>query len=156
MEAYGWHRPKFGPFGLGFVSLGQDAAWTARAQEALAQYDALVRRAADLDDDEARGAILAWVGDGSEPGSPSDQYRFVHDDVASGASWDEVRTRNVVDLEAVNAEFRTRVADGEKSGTYGSLGPLSIVTPQGRLTSVGVGLVAVAALGLLVVPVVLK
>lgn len=141
---------------LGFISLGQASAWAARAQEAVARYDALVKRTAAIQDGNTRGDILSWISDPTTPGSPADRYQFVKDDLANTVSWDDAHTAHVKDLEAVNTEFETRVANGEKSGTYGPFGPLSIVSPQGQLTGVGIGLVVVAALGLLVVPVALK
>lgn len=153
---YQWNRPALNPYGLGFLSLGQASAWTARAQEALAHYDALVKRTSAIQDEKTRNEIVAWIGDVSRLGSPADRYQFVKDDLASGAPWDDSRTAQVRDLESVDAEFETRVVNGEKSGTYGPFGPLAVVSPQGQLTDVGIGLVAIVAFGLFVVPVVLK
>lgn len=159
MDMYGWQRSRFGPFGNGFhLHLGQTTVsdLERRTAEAIAKYQALVKRAATIKDDATRQAILAWIGNGKVPGSPSDRFRHVSDDSDQGAAWDEIRTGQLEDLEAVNAELEARVAEGEKSGVYGGRGPLSLVNDQGKLTGVGIGLVVVAALGLFIVPLTLK
>lgn len=160
MDMYGWQRSRFGPFGSGFLHfhLGQAAVpdFERRTAEAIAKYQALVKRAALIKDDPTRESILAWIGNGKVLGSPSDRFRHVSDDSDQGASWDEIRTGHLEDLETVNAELEARVAEGEKSGVYGPRGPLSLVDERGKLTGIGVGLVVVAALGLFIVPLTLK
>jgi hypothetical protein len=140
---------------MGFLSLGEDA-WDAAAQEALANYDALIKRLATIQDDQLRSELMAWVGDGTVLGTPSDGYRYVNDDVKEGTPWDASQVQHVKDLQSINAEFQTRVINAEKSGTYGSSGPLSVIGPDGKLTGIGVGLVVVAALTLFVIPVSLR
>jgi hypothetical protein len=140
---------------MGFLSLGEDA-WFNAAQEALANYDALIKRVAAVQDDQLRNELMAWVGDGTVLGTPSDRYRYVSDDVKEGTPWSDAKIQHVKDLQNVDTELQTRVINAEKSGTYGSSGPLSIVGSDGKLTGVGIGLVMVAALGLFVIPVSLR
>lgn len=160
MDMYGWQRSRFGMFGNGFLHfhLGQTSLQNLerRTGEAIAKYQALVKRASLVRDDATRRGILEWIGNGKVLGSPSDRFRHVTDDSDQGAAWDEIRTGHLEDLEAVNRELDARVAEGEKSGVYGGRGPLSIVDDQGKLTNVGVGLVVVAAIALFIVPLTLK
>lgn len=146
---------RFDLFGRGLFQMGQDANWSSRADQAIANYDALIRRTSVLEDGMSRSEILEWIGDGSIPGTPSDRYRFVVGMVDQGGPWDSRQMQYLEDLEDAVAELQARVSEGEQAGVYGKTG-LSVVNPQGQLTQVGVGLVVVAALGLLVVPMALK
>lgn len=157
------YRPKFDPFQRGFVSLqlGQSSISALedlerRTAEAIAKYQALIRRVAGIEDDRVRAETLAWIGDGSLPGSPSDRFRHVQDESDQGAPWDEVRTGHLDDLEAANAELETHVVNGEKSGVIQGPGPISIVDSRGRLTGIGTGLVVFAASALFVVTLAFK
>jgi hypothetical protein len=159
MNTYRWSR--FSPYGRGFLALGQapalspdqGSAWTARAQAAIAQYDALMKRTALIQDTTSRYAILAWIGTPNTPTAPAFQYQSVKDNLASGGPWDSTHTTQVTNLEAVNTQFNTRVSAGEQAGTYGPWGPLSIVDASGQITDVGIGIVAMSALTLFVIPV---
>lgn len=157
------YRPRFNPFGNGFVSarLGQAtipalSELERRTGEAIAKYQALISRVASIKDDKTRSEILGWIGDGSLPGSPSDRFRHVKDESDQSAPWDEARTGHLDDLEAVNTSLETRVVNGEKSGVIQGGGVLSIMDDQGKLTGVGVGLVVIAASALFVVTLAFK
>lgn len=146
-------QPLRGIGSMGFISMGQqDSSWTPRAQAAVARYDTLIKRTASIQNDAVRADILSWIGTPTMPGSPADRYQFVKDDLESGAAWDVGRTAHVTDLEAVDTELDTRVSKGEQSGTFTSTSPVSIVTPQGQLSPLGIGLLAGAAACLVVVP----
>jgi hypothetical protein len=153
---------RFGPSALGFIAMGQGQDPAAlqdlrgRVFDAISRYQALVARAALIKDDVARKSILDWIGNGSVPGTPSERFRFVQEDLSANAPWDEIRTGHLDDLEAVNSELETRVANGEKSGSYSPSGVLSLVDAQGKLTGTGVGLVALGILALIVVPLTIK
>lgn len=158
MDMHSMYRPRFDPFGNGFVRfhLGQPAIpaiadFERRTAEAIAKYQALISRASQVKDDKVRTEILTWVGDGSLPGSPSDRFRHVKDESDQAAPWDEIRTGHLDDLEAVNSSLETRVVNGEKSGVIQGGGALSIVDDRGKLTGVGVGLVVIASAALFVV-----
>lgn len=160
MDTYGWQRSRFGPFGGGFLrfSLGQStlADLERRSQEAVAKYQALQKRAALIKDDVVREGIIAWAGTADVLGTPSERFLRVKSDLEQEAPWDEIRTGHLDDLETVNAEFEARVAEGEKSGTYGPRGTFALVDGRGKLTSTGVGVVVLAAIGLFLVPLTLK
>ncbi len=147
-------------FGSGFVHfhLAQTspADFERRSQEALAKYQVLQKRAALIKDDTVRDGISAWIGTGNVLGAPAERFRQVKQDRDQGSPWDEIRTGHLEDLETVNSEFETRVVEGEKSGTYAPSGPFDLVDGRGKLTSAGVGIVVVAAIGLFLVPLTLK
>jgi hypothetical protein len=131
------------------VHLGQAeqalADFERRSLEAIAKYQALLKRAALVKDDKVRGGIVNWIGSASVPGSPADRYQHVKDESDQGAPWDEIRTGHLDDLEAVNQEFETRVQEGEKSGVILGPSPASVLDDQGKLTTAGAALVLVAA-----------
>lgn len=141
------------------VRLGQlpsVQALEARASTALANYSDLMSRAALIKDVATRQEILDWVGNGMVPGTPSERFSFVKQDQGTGAPWDENRTKHLDDLESADVELETRVANGEKSGSYSPAGPMSLLDAQGKLTGTGVGLVALGILALIIVPLTLK
>jgi hypothetical protein len=168
MDMHAMYRPKFDPFARGFVDvqlgrlgqLGQSsipalADLERRTAEAIAKYQALMRRVSAISDDKTRNEILGWI-DGDVPGSPSDRFRHVKDESDQDAPWDEVRTGHLDDLESVNQEFETRVLNGEKAGVTRGSGPLQMTDDQGRLTGIGVGLVVIAGAALFVVTLAFK
>ncbi len=150
----GWNR--FDPYGLGFLQMGTDPAWALRADQAVQTYDSLVQRTGAIKDDQVRADILAWLGDVNLLGTPAERYQLVKEAIAQSAAWDDQRTQYVQDLEQVDKDLKVKVENGEKAGTFGPFGTLSPVDDQGKLTGVGIGLVVTAALGLVVVPLVIK
>jgi hypothetical protein len=152
--SYGWSR--LNPYGSGFLRMGSDPGWDVRGAQAVYNYDSLVKRVGTISDEKVRQDILAWLGDPNQLGTPADRYDLVKETLIQGAAWDDQRTQYVQDLEQVNRDLKTKVESGEKAGTYGPFGTLSPVNDQGQLTGVGIGLVVTAALGLVVVPLLIK
>jgi hypothetical protein len=141
------------PGAMGFISIGQQPVdWTSMAQAAISRYDVLVKRLSQIKDDAVRSDILEWLGEAGTLGAPSERYQAVRADLASAAPWDTVSIGQVQDLQAVDGDFETKVSKGEQSGTYTSTSPVAIVTPQGQLSPLGIGLLAGAAACLVVVP----
>jgi hypothetical protein len=156
MDSYGWHQSRFGMFGGGFLHgrLGATSPeeLEQRSQEAVAKYQALLKRATKIRDPRVREEVLRSVGNESALATPAERYRSVLNDLANGAPWDEIRTEHLDDLEQANRDLETRVVVAEQSGTYDERDPLRIVGDDGRLTGTGVALVVVGAIGLFLVP----
>jgi hypothetical protein len=64
--------------------LGQAAIadWQTRAQAAVSAFDALLERAKNIGNLDARGALLEWVSSPEVPGAPAERYQVSQ--VASG------------------------------------------------------------------------
>lgn len=157
MERFGSSR--FDPYGFGFYRprLGQTSSdLDARAAAAILKYQALGKRLALIKDPASVQAIQVWLGLSDMPGSPADQFWYVQQEQAQGAPWDASRMQHLMDLEATNQQFETRVSAAEQSGTASPSGPIGVTDSAGKLTGVGIGLVTVAALGLMVIPFMLK
>jgi transposase len=145
----GWGRAPF-------VRLAQaGSSWTERAQAAVGQYGALLRRLSQIDDQKARGEIQDWLGRNDIPGNPAERARAVGEALSQGGAWTEARTKQVEDLETADREFEMLVSDAEK--TKGTGNPQARTEPisepgGGPLTPIGFALALAGILGLLVVP----
>jgi len=172
----GWRRGgmwggdgSFGPSSfLSGSSLGQTPVaadvvpagdWLIRGQAAIAAWDTLVTRVANIKDDAARGKLLEWMGRSDTPGSNTERYKVVLQDVKAGSAADPaLAERRVGQFEGAVRELTTLVDNAEK--TYGKIQdatvPGATSTPGQGLTAKGAALIAVAVLSLLVVPFVIK
>jgi hypothetical protein len=148
----------------GTASLGQGGPipqgdWQARGQAAIAAWDTLVARVANIKDEAERGKLLEWMGRSDTPGSNTERYKVVLQDLKAGSAADPaLAERRVGQFEGAVRELTTLVENAEK--IYGTIqgGPVPGVTstPGEGLTMKGAAMLGVAVLSLLVVPFVLK
>lgn len=125
------------------AKLGVSAAqWYARAQNAVAQFDALVVRTAKIANQTYRNEVVAWVGDPSSSDTPRERYNTVVWDMNRAKSYTPLNTteydrsqlqNRVTKLEDYNQDFAAKVIAGEN--LYGIL-PEPVVIE--RFTNVSV------------------
>ncbi len=169
MHEFGWQRPRFVSPELGGPGWGtpppppalgqfEQAAWRARADDAVARFDDLLRRIAGIGDAGARDALMGWVGSPSQPGTAAERYKVVVDDMVNGTPWSDISEKRLLDLEGVVGALQSEVAKAEQS--YPASGnpnaPGTITTDRGYLSATGIVLGIVGLLGLLVVPLVVR
>lgn len=166
----GWRRSGMwggeGSFGPSTFMSGSSMAqgaittnWITRGQAAIAAWDTLVARIADIEDDAARGKLLEWMGRSDTPGSNTERYKVVLQDVTAGSAADPaLAERRVGQLEGAVSELTTLVDNAER--TYGTISDLSksgaTASPGQGFTMKGAALAAVAVLALLVIPIAMK
>lgn len=129
--------------------LGQEdlVSWYRRAWRAVGGYDRLMTETASIANDDARGAILKWVGRTDIPGDPAERYAKLRADLEGVEksdppeySWfsEELGQKRVIDLEAVNAEFNAKVAGAiEQYGTLEEIPPEARTFPLGTVLALG-------------------
>lgn len=114
--------------GFGYRLGYQGDVWYARAQAAIAQFDALVLRTARISNKTVRDQIAAWVGDPDSTDTPRERYNTVVYDVNRAKSYTPLNTaefergqvqNRVGKLESYNGTFAGKVVDAENA--YGIL-----------------------------------
>lgn len=133
-----------------------DVAWKNRGTAAVARFDNLLKETAGIGNAAARAEIMAWVGSASQPGTPAERYKVVVDDLAQGSAWEEISTKRVVDLEAIDDLLATKVKQGEQAFAPTAQPDQAgqILDFRGAFTPTGIVLGTIGVLGLLVVPLV--
>jgi hypothetical protein len=127
---------------LSGLRLGQSAfEWYRRAKDALAKYEALVARLAEVANRTARLEIETWLGSPLIPGTPAYRYATVRSDVLEnveaytppnyGAYQLERRQNRVVELEDHVKDFSAKVTDAER--VYGRLPPPTVIERERRV-----------------------
>jgi hypothetical protein len=127
-----------------------------RADAALQNFDILLGRTSEIDNLDARRALLGWVSTPDAPGTPAERYRVVAEDLSRGAPFSDVAQKRLGDLETMNAMFESKVKQAEQAyATKAEPAPAGATSkPGGGLTTTGIVLGAGALFGLLVVPLV--
>lgn len=133
--------------------------FSARGKVAIAKWNALVDQVANIKDDAARGKLLEWMGRSDTPGSNTERYNAVLNDVNAGPAADPaIALRRVEQLEGAVSELSGLVENAAKM--YGTLTdvqkPSDVATPAKGLTLKGAALGLVAVLGLIVIPLWIK
>lgn len=146
------------------IRMGQETAvavwWPSEGLASIQQWDALVQRASQIANEDARREILEWIGRSDIPGSPAERYETVATDIqnritpATTADVEIVRAR----LDALNryvSELDAKVRNAEQA--YGLLsaspeaGSMSERSMMAECISGGIAL-----LGLVIFPLVLE
>jgi len=138
----------------------QDAAdYVARAQAAIAQYDDLLKRIANIGDKATQNDLLSWISRADVPGTPAERRKIVGEDLVNPplAANSYTGMKRVGDLEEMNKLLDAKVKKAEASfpsisnpNAPGQIKLNNVFTPT------GIALGAVSILGLLVVPFMLK
>lgn len=127
--------------------LGQTGAeWYRRGTSALAKFDALLARVAQIANQTARGEIMDWVGKIDKKDDPLWQrYRVAFEVSLANINPADPRTfeyfeaanyrqDRITDLESTDKTFEEKVSQAEK--TYGILPPPTVVTLPGTTTTI--------------------
>lgn len=116
--------------GAARVFLGQSTQeWYQRAQKSLAEFDALLKRVAQVANKTAREQILEWIGTADDEDRAAYRYSRVKSDLEHdveaftppniNAYQVERRTRRIEKLEDFNRELNAMVSEAET--VYGKL-----------------------------------
>lgn len=118
--------------------------WYNRAKKALAEFDQLLTRVAQIANKTEREEILVWIGTASDTGSPAYRYATVRSDLQSdveaftppnvNAYQLSRRTNRIEKLEDFNQEFAAKVTNAEN--VYGRL-PQPVVIERERIIKSG-------------------
>jgi len=135
---------------LGSIGLPTTAE---RAQTAVAQYQALMARLADVNDANAQLEIRNWLGDSNTPGTPAERYQEVENDLSQGQPDPTLQAKRVSDLEALLPDFESQVAGAEAA--YGTKTGDETSSADGVFSGNNLAMMALAAVSLFVLPFVL-
>jgi hypothetical protein len=125
--------------------------WMARGRTAVSRWNALVERISNLKDDMERGRLLQWMGRSDVPGSNTERYGAVVQDLREGAAADPaLAERRVGQLEGAVEELRNLVENAER--TYGTISDLGLEQRSERMDPKIVSAAILAAIALLVAP----
>lgn len=136
-------------------SLSQTAPtdWQSRGRSAITQWDALVARVSNIVDDAARGQLLEWMGRSDVPGSNTERYNAVLQDLREGEAADPaLAERRVGQLEGAVEELSAFVGNAEEK--YGTITGFPKKAPALDEKTLLVG--GAALILLLVIPLMIK
>lgn len=166
-----WQGPKLGlvsmagsifnvfPPGPGLGQQQDTSSYVARAQAAVAKYDDLLKRMANIGDVGTRNDLLRWISDSTVPGTPAERRKVVGDDLQNpiAATSTDIGLQRVKGLEQMDDLLEAQVAKAEAAfpsvlnpNAPGQIKRNDVFTPTGIVLGVA------SVLGLLVVPLMLK